>query len=92
MWDDFPTNRFAMAVDVETDAQGVLAAVEVADRVVQVAFRVLVGRGERVVDGGGPAFFLEDFQDQLLGAGGADKAFDDLVAETQLAWRTRCGP
>src|SRR5262249_6824599 len=49
--DDLPANRLAAAVDEESDAKGILAPVEVANRVAQMALGVLVVLGgQRVVD------------------------------------------
>jgi hypothetical protein len=50
--------------------------------VVQAALGILVELGgERVVDGAGPAFFLENCQNQFLSWTRASEAIDDFVSE-----------
>src|SRR5688500_12438736 len=54
-------------------------------RVVQTAFGIdAVGRGEGVVDLGGPGFFLKNGDDPLLVGGGVAEALDERVAEPEL--------
>jgi len=100
MGDDLPADGFAITIDEEADAEGFLAAVEVANRVVEMTLRVLVVLGgQRVIDGGGPAFFLECGEDQLLRWSRASETLDDLVDEAELVepgvvdgfeWGRRC--
>ncbi len=62
-----------------------LVAIEIVDRVMQMALRVVVGAPrQRVVDAAGPALLLEDGEDDLLVGCRLLELLDELRAYPQF--------